>query len=103
MMIILNLVIFYFIGLYLVRMNDRISGMIQNLAEIVIEQSGVMPPTQAEETAKTWDQKYEEEIESFTKRLRQTSGLVDLEGNASYAAPPAPNPRNADGLTIRDR
>lgn len=51
---------------------------------------------------KTWDEKYEDELEFRQHRIKEDSGLKDLAASKlSWGAPPTPNPQ--DGLTIEDR
>lgn len=84
-------------------MNDRISSMLGELAEIILSDNSTTPVVTRENGEKSWDQKYEEALDSFSMRLRMDSGLVDPEVGSSYNAPPAPDRRNAEGLTIKNR
>lgn len=60
-------------------------------------------PESEPERPKTWDEKYEEELESITRRLRGDSGLRDLPNPVlSWGEPPALNTQNTDGLSIKD-
>lgn len=107
---ILNLLFLVAIGAFLVRFRDRINNIFSDLIQAMEVMWGSMPvtPTQTEaqaERPKTWDEKYEKELESMSRRLREEeSGLKDLERQGlSWGAPPALNPQNAEGLNIKDR
>jgi hypothetical protein len=76
----------FFIGVYVVRMNERINKMITELVEIISGMDSSSPPV-VDAKQKTWDQKYEDELEQITKRMRQASGLLDLPSGRSYDAP----------------
>ena len=99
----LNLALLFFLGTYLVRMNDRFSSMMNDLVRVLVEQNSVIPEVQEENVVKTWDQKFEEEIDRINRRMRFDSGLSDISDGVSYNAPPAPNKAASEGLTIRDR
>jgi len=101
-MVLLNLSLFYFVGTYIVRMNDRFSQIMNDLINVLGEQNTVIPNTN-ENSSKSWDQKYEEELDAFAARMRADAGLLDIESSTSYNAPPAPNRRNSEGLTIQNR
>ncbi len=86
---ILNFVLLFFLGLFVVRSHEQTRGMIGGLAEIIVGvpevEAGVAGP-------KTWDQKYEEELEAFQRRIRETSGLSDLPSSVPYNSPVPPDP-----------
>ena len=103
LLVFVNLCLFYFVGTYIVRMNERFSQMMNDLINVLAEQNSVVPNTNVENTTKSWDQKYEEELNAFAARMRSDAGLVDIDRTTSYNAPPAPNRRNSEGLTIKDR
>ena len=100
---VLNLALLFFLGIYLVRMNDRFSSMMNDLIRVLVEQNSVIPQVQNETAMKTWDQKFEEEIDRINRRMRFDSGLEDISDGISYNAPPAPNKAASEGLTIKDR
>lgn len=99
----INMTLLFFLGLYAVRMNERFSNMVSDLAQIILSNDSTAPIVNNETETKTWDQKYEEELEAFTRRLRADSGLVDPNIGNNYNAPPAPNLRNSEGLTVKNR
>lgn len=103
LLVIINLLLFYFVGTYIVRMNERFSQIMNDLINVLSEQNSLVPNSNVENNSKSWDQKYEEELDAFAARMRSDAGLVDIERTASYNAPPAPNRRNSEGLTIKDR
>lgn len=102
-LIIFNIFLLFFLGLFVVRMNDRISSMLGELAEIILSDNSIAPLVTNKNEEKSWDQKYEEALDSFAMRMKVDSGLIDPEVGNSYNAPPALDPRNADGLTIKNR
>ena len=59
----------FFLGVYLVRMNERFNQMIQDLVEIISGMDSTIPITDVK--SKTWDQKYEDELEEISRRMRQ--------------------------------
>lgn len=103
----LNSIILIFIGLFLVRFRDRVNNIFVDLIEAMEVIWGAVPVVQSTEPtverAKTWDEKYEEELESITRRLRTDSGLKDLPDPVlSWGEPPAMNSQNTDGLSIKN-
>lgn len=86
-----NLLLLYFLGTYIVRMNEGNKQMLAELID-VLDRDRVLPQSVSDEVAgKSWDQKYEEELDAFARRMRYQSGLLDL-------GPPA-STRSPDGLT----
>ena len=77
-----NTILMFFLGVYLVRMNERFNQMIQDLVEIISGMDSTIPITDVK--SKTWDQKYEDELEEISRRMRQGSGLLDLPTTRSY-------------------
>ena len=104
-----NLLCLIAIGAFLVRFRDRTNNIFADLIQAMEVMWGAVPliPTldQPDSTRpKTWDEKYEEELEAMTRRIQASSGLRDLpDPTLSWGAPPAPNPQNTEGLTIKDR
>lgn len=75
----------FFVGVYVVRMNERINKMMIELIEII---SGIDSPAPVVNSKqKTWDEKYEDELENISRRMRQSSGLLDLQSGRSYDVP----------------
>ena len=85
MILIINLVFLFFIGIFLVRMNDRFDNMFAELVEIISDSPSAVPPSAKK--SQTWDEKYEMELESVQRRLRIDSGLSDLPNSPSYDLP----------------
>ncbi len=81
-----NLVLLFFMGAFIVRMNDKFTQMFSDLIKIYSD-SPVEPPENDQIRSKSWDEKYEEDIESITKRIRIQSGLSDLPTVSSYDRP----------------
>ena len=102
----LNLVLLFNIGLFLVRFKDRIDLMFKDGLEAMSVIHGAIPEMTEpvlDNKVKTWDEKYEEELEFISKRMREGSGLKDLEDTGlSWGEPPAPNLKNSEGLIVRD-
>lgn len=102
---IINLVIVIAIGRFIVLFRDRVDSIISDLIKAMEFMWGAIPIETTSETtvdrAKTWDEKYEEELEAMNRRLQ--SGLDDLPSPVlSWGSPPAMNPQKADGLSIKD-
>jgi len=95
----------FFLSIYVVRSMDRTTMMIRDLSSIISEPLATQALTNSdvESQVKTWDQKYEEDLEMIQRRIRQASGLTDLRDGTSYNTPPAPNSQAAEGLKIVDR
>ena len=96
------------IGVFLVRFRDRTNKIFSDLIEAMEIMWGAVPvaptATPNDNRPKTWDEKYEEELEAMSRRLREQSGLKDLpDQGVSWGTPPALNTQNAEGLTITDR
>ena len=102
----LNLILLFNIGLFLVRFKERANLMFTDILEAMSVVYGAIPEQleQPEPTkTKTWDEKYEEELEMIARRVRENSGLKDLSDTGpSWGVPPAPNAANSDGLIIKD-
>jgi len=81
---VLNLVLLFFLGVFVVRSHEQIRGMIGGLAEMAFGEAPVAPSQLVKERPKTWDQKYEEELEAMQRRIREASGLIDLPQRPSY-------------------
>ena len=100
-----NLIALIAIGAFLVRFRDRTNGILSDFLGAM----GELPPpaptvTENKDRPKTWDEKYEEELEAMQRRLRAESGLVNLpDPGLSWGQPPALNPQNTEGLTIQDK
>lgn len=99
-----NLIFLFVFGAFLVRTRDRINSIFSDLIEAMETMWGAIPVESKENEIKTWDQKYEEEMENIQKRLRGDSGLKDLaEPGLSWGEPPSLNQKNTEGLIIKDR
>lgn len=101
-----NLIVLFVIGAFLVQFRRNIVSMFGDFADLLEQLFGTIPtPTvETNDRNKTWDEKYEEELEMAARRLKENSGLQDLpmSQELSWGAPPALNPVNAKGLTIQD-
>ena len=102
----LNLIFLFYIGLFLVRFKERVNLMFSDALEAMSVVYGAIPEQSVEPViskAKTWDEKYEEELEMIAKRIKESSGLKDLtDTSVSWGAPPAPNAANSQDLIIKD-
>jgi hypothetical protein len=97
-----NLLCLFAIGIFLVRFRDRMNKIFVDFIG-AMETMGAVPITleKVEDRPKTWDEKYEEELDQMQKRIRANSGLQDLPSpGLSWGAPPALN--NVEGLAIKD-
>ena len=107
---VINLFCIIAIGAFLVRFRDRTNNIFSDLIQAMEVMWGAIPLTPTVEPVtesnrpKTWDEKYEEELEAMSRRLQSDSGLKDLPNpSLSWGSPPAPNVQNTEGLTIKDR
>lgn len=103
----LNSIVLIGIGAFLVRFRNRTNNIFADLIEAMQLMWGATPPTPTTEPndnrPKTWDEKYEEELEAMTRRLRTDSGLVSLpDPGLSWGEPPARNVQSSEGLAVRD-
>lgn len=104
-LLVLNLIVLIGIGAFLVSLRDRINAIFSDIITLFAENS---PPelsfTKEAERPKTWDEKYEEELEALQRRLRGDSGLLNLpDPGVSWGEPPAMNNANAQGLNIQNK
>lgn len=101
-----NLILTVAIGLFLVQFRQSVIALFGDFADLLEQLFGTIPTPTVEtvDRQKTWDEKYEEELEMASRRLKENSGLQDLpmSQDVSWGSPPALNPDNAKGLTIKD-
>lgn len=99
-----NLVITFFLVSFLVKSRDKMKEFFSDLVQMI---SGFEPPEAvAVESVparpKTWDEKFEQELDERERRMRSGSGLDDLPPpKATYNEPPAANPEAQEGLNLR--
>lgn len=100
----INLVALVAIGAFLVEFRSRVNGMFSGLVNVIEQLFGDLPEPSVEvHSKKTWDEKYEEELENRNRLMKQQTGLLDLPDNPELAwgAPPAPT-KNAKEMSIKD-
>jgi len=78
LLLIINLCVLVFIGGFLVKLRDSQKEFMTDLLDAI----GTFQPTkrlgvEAKGEKKTWDQKFEEEMEDSQRRRMQDPGLVD--------------------------
>lgn len=98
-----NLIGIIGIGAFLVKFKDRVNGMFVDTIDAF--ETIYTPVTQITKTnkSKTWDEKYEEELEMTRRRIRNESALQDLpDPTISWGSPPAVTP-NAEGLIVQNK
>lgn len=104
----LNSICLIGIAVFLVRFRNRTNAIFGYLIEVMETMFGAMPPAPSTEATddqrpKTWDEKYEEELDAMTRRLRAESGLVNLpDPTVSWGEPPARNMQNETGMAVKD-
>lgn len=102
----LNLILTIVIGAFLVQFRQSVNRLFGDFVDVLEDLFGTIPaaPVHIEDRAKTWDEKYEEELAIAAMRLKENSGLKDLsmDQELSWGTPPALNPKNAEGLTIEE-
>ena len=80
--LVINTIIMIYIGGFVVRMRDDQKEFFSDLVDLfgnmrLPEEAKKLPIKPMAATTKTWDQKYEEELDMLSRRSRQDSGLVD--------------------------
>ena len=102
----ISIFIMIFLGAFLVRFRDRVNQMFSDFLAVLNEPfSNEAPPAnnEADQEPRTWDEKYERELEAIQKRLRAEINLINLpDPGVSYGQPPAPNPSNLKDLNVKD-
>ncbi len=101
-----SLVLLFFIASFLVKMRDRhdqfFNDVVMMIAGFELPEAPVV--VHEEKKAKTWDEKYEEELTLQERRMRSDSGLSDLPPpKATFGEAPAANVQAQEGLIFRDR
>lgn len=83
-----NLVLYFFLSVFIVRMNERFNSLISELIQLIASMDSVttIPPV-SENKPRTWDEKYEMELEMISRRMRQNSGLSDIPVTRGYDIP----------------
>jgi len=75
----INLIFIFFVGLFLVNFRDRVEKIFSDffnlMEEVLLENNSIVPPAEDEFKIKTWDQKFEEELDFHNRRVRVDSGL----------------------------
>ena len=102
----ISIFIMIFLGAFLVKFRDRMNQMFSDFLAVLKEPfSSEAPPASNEENqeSRTWDEKYERELEAIQKRLRAETNLINLpDPVVSYGQPPAPNLSNLKDLNVKD-
>lgn len=104
---VINLICLVAIGAFLVRFRTRTNNIFADLIQALEVMWGAVPIAPTSEATdnrpKTWDEKYEEELDAMTRRLRADSGLVSLpDPSLSWGEPPARNTQNEAGMSVKD-
>ena len=76
--LIINLLVLMYIGGFLVQMRNDQRAFMADLIDAIDSLLGTARPSGAFK-GKTWDQKFEEEMEEAQRRRRQDPGLMDTE------------------------
>lgn len=99
----LNTLILVFLAASFVNFREKLGEFFGDVVDAMEETASVAPaPVAPPKRSKTWDEKYEEELAAFERRIRGESGLQDLpEPTVNWGSPPAPSPQ--EGLTVRDK
>lgn len=101
----INLIALVAIGAFLVEFRRVMFTRFVDIVNVIEQLFGELPEPTVEfsSSKKTWDEKYEEELEMRDRLRRQQAGLLDLPENPELAwgAPPAPT-KNAKEMSIKD-
>jgi hypothetical protein len=76
--LIINLLVLIYIGGFLVQLRNEQRAFMADLIEAIDSLLGTARPSSTSR-GKTWDQKFEEDLEEAQARRRQDSGLMDTE------------------------
>jgi hypothetical protein len=76
--LIINLLVLIYIGGFLVQLRNEQRAFTADLIEAIDSLLGTARPSSTSR-GKTWDQKFEEDLEEAQARRRQDSGLMDTE------------------------
>lgn len=96
-----NCVLLFFLIVFMVNLRDKLKEFFSDLMEVVTVYESPAPVIVQHNKAKTWDEKFEEELEERERRMKMDSGLDDLPSpKVSFGEPPAANPQ--EGLTLRE-
>lgn len=100
---ILNTILMFGLVLFIVRFRDRMNDIFSDIINALEISFGAIPSMNKQDSPKTWDEKYEEDLERLAQLRKQNSGLTDLtESGLSWGSPPAFNTANAKDLIIKD-
>lgn len=76
LLLIINLVVLFFVSAFLVRIRDEQKEFISDIVD-VLENFGTLKKTATTSNrGKSWDQKFEEELDEVQRRSRDDRGLV---------------------------
>ena len=81
----LDITLLFFLGSYIVAMNESHRKMIIELIEIISDKP--YSPETGISKQQTWDEKYEDELERISQIMRGNSGLQDIPTVRSYDTP----------------
>lgn len=98
----MNLLLLFFIGTFLVRFRDRVNGLFLDFTQVMERLFNDIPSNIPVEkyTPRTWDEKYEYDL--FVQSRRRSEGLDDLpDPTISWGQPPQPT--NQPDLQIKDK
>ena len=75
---VLNLIVLFFIGLHLIQFKERVIGILSDLIDFQEKELPASPLSLEKNEPKTWDEKYEKELEVLYNRIRSNSGLKEV-------------------------
>ena len=77
---IVNLIILVFLASFLVRLRGFVEDVVSVMTGIEDEEDAdeVLPSVELKPQSKTWDEKYEEELDAFKRRTREEQGISGL-------------------------
>lgn len=76
--VVLNFLFNFFIGLFVVKFQQNLFSRLDSIFSALEEDISIVPPTAERNMGKTWDQKYEEELNAFKEAVARDKGLTDL-------------------------
>ena len=75
--LIINLVVLIFISAFLVKLRENQKEFLSDILNVLDNFGSPKVTTTASNRVKSWDQKFEEELDDYQRRIREDRGLVD--------------------------
>ncbi len=73
-LLIINLIVLFYLGANIVRLRENQREFLSDILQLI---QGLDSNGKSRLKGKSWDEKYEEELDDIQRRIRQDRGLVD--------------------------